>query len=161
MYPNENEGKFDKEINVYAKSEKFPTLNLQVITWERIFKKLGPRLQKEAKVIRQKIVMAPVMDMDIKKWIIESKERKEGKYSPDVKKNLVLLITGDIGPIFNKDYAKKFFDDFKDSGFKGVYSVHLSSDPKTSNYLHNGQIIAIKDIFDRHGENETYQNTPL
>jgi len=152
VYPNENEGKFDKEIDVYAKSEKFPTLNLQVITRERIFKKLGPRLQKEAKAIGQKIVMAPAMDMDIKKWIIESKERKEGKYSPDVKKNLVLLITGDIGPIFNEDYAKKFFDDFKDSGFKGVYSVHLPSDPKTSNYLHNGQIIAIKDIFDRHGE---------
>jgi len=153
VYPNENERKLDKEIDVYAKSNNFPILNLQVRTRERIFKELFPRLQKESKTTRKNIVMAPVTDMNTENWIAEAIREKEKKYPSDVKRNLILLITGDVGPLFNENYAKKTFDEFKNSEFKGIYSIHLPSlDPKTSNYLHNGQIIAIKDIFDRHGE---------
>jgi hypothetical protein len=152
IQPNENENKIDPDIDIYAISQNHPWLNLQIVTREKIFKELFPCLQRKAKATGKNTIMADKVNGDIEKWIIEAMEHKENKYPLDVKKNLTLLIIGNIGPLFNKDYAKKIFAEFKNSEFKGIYSVHLPSNPKTSSHLHNGQIIAVKDIFGEHGE---------
>jgi hypothetical protein len=148
---NEKEERLDAEIDVYAMSKKFPTLNLQIRTREKILKEIFANLYKQAKNTGQKAVMGPVINMNTKKWITEAITAKEHKYPLEVKQNLVLLIIGDIGALFNKDYARRIFANFSNSDFKGIYSVHLPSSPGESSHSHNGQIIAIKDIFNNHG----------
>lgn len=148
---NEKEEKIDAEIDVYATSKKYPTLNLQIRTREKILKEISVNLYKQAKNTGQKAVMGPVIDMNTEKWIIEAIMAKEHKYPLEVKQNLILLVIGDIGALFNEDYARRIFADFSNSDFKGIYSVHLPSSPDESSYSHNGQIIAIKDIFNNRG----------
>ncbi len=148
---NKNENKVDPEVDVYVISGSNLQFNIQVRTREGRLKKIKAALQRESKIKNQNVVMGPVMDWKTKEWVVEAIREKEGHYSTDVKQKLVLLITGDIGPLFNEDYAKRIFEELKDSEFKGIYSIHLPATPESSSHPHDGQIIAIKDIFGKHG----------
>lgn len=147
---NNNENEHDPEVDVYASLEGTDTLRIQVVTREGYLQALFAMLHKIARSTGQNIVWGPAGKIKSKNWIKDAILKKEGCYSPEVKRKLILLIAGEFGPIFNHDYAKEIFAEYTKSEFKGVYSVHLPSQPETSSHPHNGQIIAIKDIFGYH-----------
>jgi len=150
--PNDKEGEQDTEVDVYATSGKCPILNLQVVTRERVLHEISAVLRREAKRAKKNAAIGPAINMDTEKWITQAIKKKEIQYPDELKRNIILLVIGNIGSLFNENYAKQIFRGFSNSGFKGIYSVHLpSKDPARSNYLHDGQIIAIKDIFGNHG----------
>lgn len=149
--PNEKEGKLDSDVDVYAVSDTRPTLNIQLITRESTLKQILANLQKRSK-LTGKTAFGPGINYDMKNWIIQAIEKKEGHYPTDVKRQLILLITGGVGILLNIDYARKIFTDFDNSDFKGIYSVQLPFASDASRYPHGGQIIAIKDIFNNYVE---------
>ena len=125
------------EVDTYGILKSQPRLKFQVVTREKKLREIEPRLVRNpGKQI--------CIDLDLKNWISGAIQLKESKHYSN-QNELILLIVGDIGPLLNEDYAKRIFGPFKNSNFKGIYSVHLPSDS------HNGQIIAIKDIFGEHG----------
>lgn len=141
----------DEEIDTCALSTsgEYKQLNFQIRRIDDEVIKEFINLQREAERTGKEFAMGLVRDFNIEKWIedaIKDKEKHYG-YGNPVKKNLILLLWINFGPLFNPDYAQKIFAYLKDSEFKGVYFVHLPTSPNTSSYPHNGQIIAIKDAF--------------
>lgn len=153
VQPNDKENVSDPEVDIYAISDLKPKLNIQVITREQVLREISAKLRKESMMMmKQNVVMGPAINLETEKWISNAIRKKENHYPVNLKQKLILLITGDIGSLFNENYAKKVFVEFQNTKFKGIYSVHLpSTDPVQSNYIHDGQIIAIKDIFGNHG----------
>lgn len=149
IIPNES---VNSDTDVSAISNNNPKYNFQIITGEGPLKRICGSLKTRSKQTGQNIVMVDAaIDMNIEKWIQEAIEKKKNKKYSSAK-HLILLICREIGPLFNTDYAKERFANFKNFNFKGIYIVHLPTTSETSSHPHNGQIIAIKDIFGNRGE---------
>jgi len=151
--PNEREKVENEFIDVYAysKSGRYPELRLQIVIREGFLKKYLAKVHSILKRTGEVIVAA--QDMDTEEWIKNTIGNKEKKYPSSIKRDTILVISGEIGALLDPIYAKKIFIEFINSEFQGIYSVHLPIlDFKISNVTHNGQIIAIKDILGEHGK---------
>jgi len=150
---NEREKVENEFIDVYAysKSGRYPELRLQIVTREGSLKKYLAQVHSIKKRAGEVIVEA--QDMDTEEWIKNAIRNKERKYPSSIKRDIILIISGETGALLDSIYAKKIFIEFINSEFQGIYSVHLPIlDSKISNVTHNGQIIAIKDILGEHGK---------
>ena len=152
IVPNDAENVKDGDVDIFALSSKHPKINLQLTTWERLYFERSAEASREAESTGSDFVWfrGPVLNKE--KGVREAIIKKENKYSQEVKKNLILLITGSLGPLLNDKYAKKIFADLSKSTFKGLYSVHFPSSKENSSQPHNGEIIAIKNVFGDNGE---------
>lgn len=129
------------EVDFYAVSEDGETLNLQLKTGEPESEKFyGTR-------IKQGSGMA-IIDTEIKELL--SQIIKAGELHYANAKNLILLITAKEQYVFDEDYALCISNKFKAATFKGIYLVKLPAFDKKHPY--EGQIVAIKDIFGKHGK---------
>lgn len=144
----------NSDVDIYAVSENNNILQLQLVTLERRLREAEGDLQKRAIKDKKKFVYirGRAMNLDLITWIEEAIQKKEIKYPENVKKELVLLITGEIGPLINISYARESFFIYRNSAFKGIYLVRPSTDYANTGNIINGQIIAIKDIIGNHGE---------
>ena len=66
VFSNNNEGKIDTEIDVYAKSEskKFKQLNFQIVESEGILLEIQTGLKKKSKKTGENVVTGEVIDLD-------------------------------------------------------------------------------------------------
>ena len=135
----------NSEVDAYAisKSKCYPKLNLQVTTSHgEIFKHSAVNtncLKKGKDIICN--------DVNIENWIHSAIEKKaKNKYSPELQKDLILLIEGHIPTPTPDDIPKLQHD--SDYPFKGIYYVSLPvySSIETE-YTKNGFVVPIKDIF--------------
>lgn len=85
-------------------------------------------------------------NFDIKKWIDDVIKKKNEKYPPEVKKNLVLLIEGHIPTPAPVDISS-IGHNYSSCQFKGIYYVSLPVySSEETDYTKNGFVVPIKDM---------------
>lgn len=137
---NTQENVFDTDVDTYAISTDKPILNLQLKTGE-------PELDAFWGSRKKHGSGTCIIDGNIEDKIKKIIQEAEQKYSN--KSNLVLLICEKMQPTFDPQFAEIICRNFENISFKGVYIVKLPF--SNANYPYEGQIIAIKDIFENHG----------
>lgn len=147
---NEDEAKNDSDVDVYAISKNNKMLKLQMKTGEPDLKAIFPRLQKEAKITKKNVVFGDLPAKGIFEDLTNILRKEEKRYS--TAKDLVLIIHEDFGPLVDGQFLVSYRPDLIQSLFKGVYLVKLPSVKENSSYPHDGQVVAIKDIFGNYGK---------
>lgn len=145
---NDDESKVDTEVDIYAKSKsgKFQQLNIQTVTSEGKLMQEFTNLRNISKRTGRNVVMGSGMDLDSEEWIKKAIDKKEKSYSKEVKQSLILLIQKDVGLIFNEEYFKNHFSEFKNSDFRGIYLIHFPPSKGSLSCSRGGQILTIKDF---------------
>lgn len=147
---NENEKKRDSDVDVYAFSKYNETLRLQMKSGEPELKAIFPRLQKEAKKTKKNVVFGDLPTKGIFEDLTNILRKGEKRYS--TAKDLVLIIHEYFGPLVEGQFLISHRPDLIQSLFKGVYLIKLPSVKENSSHPHDGQILAVKDIFGDHGK---------
>lgn len=143
---NSKEDTQEEWIDVFAvsRSDQYPRLDLQLTTRDAILRKEEGRLSAEARRTKKGFAGGRVISIDSVEWVQEAIQNK--KYPPEMMQSLVLLVTTDVGPLLNEEYAKRSFAKLQLGEYKGVYYVHLPNLPENSSPSHRGQIVSIKGI---------------
>ena len=68
-------------------------------------------------------------DVNFIKWISEAIEHKEGKYPYDLKKELILIIQGNIPAPLENELREKFRK-YRNSNFKAIYFASFTQNHK-------------------------------
>ncbi len=130
-------------VDIYGKSSLGRlTLNLQMSLAEGGVIKLAHENTKQFKKGLKHNIVAANIDFD--NWITETIKFKEGRYSKSVKNSLILIVQG-YSPTPDPVEVRKFYKNYENSDFKGIYYVSLpvvSYPPKNP----SGYVEPIKDL---------------
>lgn len=143
VVPNNEETKINGDTDIYAVEKNSEKLNLQVTTGESELKQLLASIRKESQQTGKDVSRTIIIGH--KERITQPLKQKEQKYHIGAKNNLILLVTEDFGPQYDKEYVRRLFGNHS-TAFKGIYLI------KWPSHSYEGQIVAIKDIFGNHLE---------
>ncbi len=133
--PNEDEQRNDGDVDVYARSKNFNTLNLQLKIIDKDYKKNEISRERKPLVIQ-------IRNIDSVKWAKETIRESALGYSPGVRCDMILLLCLYHATPLDKQYAKREFQEFEKSDFKAIY---LIIPPLCSNN-NKGDITTIKSL---------------
>lgn len=133
--------KDSSDIDIYATSENLETINFQLKTGEPDLERFWGRRKKLGSG-------RGIIDGNIEKLLNQIIKDAENHYAN--KEKLILLITEKHEPIFDKNYALRISNIFKNSSFKGIYIANSPS--FEGDYSSDGQVVAIKDMFGKNGK---------
>jgi hypothetical protein len=142
---NEDEAKNDQEVDVYATSEVFNNLKLQIKIIDKGYMPSMVFRQKEA-YKNGEASHVDVRDLDPIKWVKQTIAECNRKYEPRVRSGMVLLLCLYHGGEMNQEFAKREFVEYRQADFNGIYLINpprsiLQSDPEYS-----GQVTEIKPL---------------
>lgn len=152
VFPNEHENTNDPDIDVYVKSDTHGTFTLQLREGNPELKALWPKLRKEARATGKSVVGGTVIMRNIHEAAIAAIDAKENKYAPAQKKQMVLLIQDPFGTLLDQQFARFSYGTPPQTQFKGIYAVKLPTTPEFSSHPQDGQVVAIYDVYGKHGE---------
>lgn len=133
--------KDSSDIDIYATSENLETINFQLKTGEPDLERFWGRRKKLGSG-------RGIIDGNIEKLLNQIIKDAENHYAN--KEKLILLITEKHEPIFDKNYALRISNIFKNSSLKGIYIANSPS--FEGDYSSDGQVVAIKDMFGKNGK---------
>ena len=135
---NENEMSEDCDVDVFAKSKKLPTLNLQLKNIDTEHKYRGILRAREAENNSDGESLVQIRDLDSISWIKEAVDRCTMHYEKPRRCNIVLLLHVYHVTKIDEEYAREEFIQYQQSDFKAIYLVNPFGTTQ------DGQLLAIK-----------------
>ena len=143
MVSNENEMSEDCDVDVFAKSKKLPTLNLQLknIDTEHKYRRILREREGENNSDGESVVQ--IRDLDSVNWIKEAVDRCTLHYEKPRRCSMVLILHVYHGTKIDDGYARDEFTQYQQSDFKAIYLVNPFGTTQDGQNI-DGQLLAIK-----------------